>query len=306
MKSVYILLLITFPFLSQDIVLELDTNLLRIGERFTVTTEFHNVDSNDILNKNIEDVFDDFEILNTSFLRKKNQNGETFFSKEFILTSFDTGTFVLPSVPMISQENDTIFNSRKTIYFFSMEMDSLNQFFDIKPTKNIPFEFSELFDYIHYFVLLLLLIFIIYFLVKFFKKEKLELEVPSKIKIPIDIYFLQRIELLESKDYLSKQDYHKFYIELSEILRGYIECRFNIPALESSSSDLRFLLEKTSLKEMWLNDFLRISDLVKFAKGLPKIDQSRGFLDFIKVFIKKHGVKESNSSINNDIKEKIL
>ena len=79
---------------SQNIIFDVDTNLLRIGEQFNVTMNYYSIDSLDISLHKAEDLFDDFEVLKESRLEKKF-NIDTFFYKNYLLTSFDTGTFIL-------------------------------------------------------------------------------------------------------------------------------------------------------------------------------------------------------------------
>ena len=91
---------------------------------------------------------------------------------------------------------------------------------------------------------------------------------------------------------------------MSEIFRGYLELRFQIPALESSTHELKGLLHNLKISENWLNPFFRNNDIVKFAKGIPSDDDSRLFLNNVRDFIKKFGVSDmdvlcEDQKINN-------
>ena len=111
------------------------------------------------------------------------------------------------------------------------------------------------------------------------------------IQTPIDIYFLEKLQNLEQKRYVDDEKYKKYYTDLSEIFRGYLEHRFDVPALESATHDLKILLKDIQIQEKWLIDFLRNCDLVKFAKGEPVKEASVLFLDNIREFIKHHKTK---------------
>ena len=86
---------------------------------------------------------------------------------------------------------------------------------------------------------------------------------------------------------------------MSEIFRGYLELRFNIPALESSTYELKDLLSNLKIKEKWLGHFFRNNDIVKFAKGIPSKKDSLLFLENIKSFIIKFGVFDNKSLEKN-------
>lgn len=289
-KLVFYIFFISFSAFSQKVSLDLDTNLLRIGEHLSALIECCDADSLNIDWNNADSLFNDFEILQKTNLKIKI-SPDTCFYKNYILTSFDTGSFLLPELPLVIVDNDTFFTNLKIVDFLPVQVDSLNMFFDNKPIKKIPFKLIELWYYKYYLLILLCIVLFMYLFFRYFLNKK-EVKVSKYLEpdIPIDIYFLNKISVLNSKKYLKSQQYKKFYTELSDILRGYLELRFDIPALESSSSDLKNLLKQIDCLDDWLNEFLRISDLVKFAKGLPEERQSQLFCDSIKLFIKKHGV----------------
>jgi hypothetical protein len=298
MKQLYILFFVSISLFSQNVVLDIDTNLLRIGEQFTVTMNYYSVDSIDISLNQAEDLFDSFEVLKESVLEKEF-NIDTFFYKNYLLTSFDTGTFVL-SPKIITQQNlDTLSVNPISITFLPVKLDSANKFFDIKPPKDIPFKLQELLDYKYVFLILLLIVLVTYFAYKYLFKYSDTEEKRQVIKIPIDIYYLNKIKELSSKKYLEEEKFQLYYTRLSEILRGYLEHRFDIPALESSTYDLKLLLKNININEEWLNDFLRVGDLVKFAKGLPSKEASESFLKSVKLFIKANKIKPIEENIND-------
>ncbi|RPG60707.1 MAG: hypothetical protein CBD51_000550 [Flavobacteriales bacterium TMED191] len=298
MKQLYILFFVSLSLFSQNIVLDVDTNLLRIGEQFNVTMNYFSIDSLDINLNQAENLFDEFEVLKESGLEKMFDI-DTFFYKNYLLTSFDTGIFIL-SPKIITQQNlDTLSVNPISITFLPVELDSANKFFDIKPPKDVPFKLKELLGYKYVFLILLLILLIYYFTYKYVFKTSNIQESREVIKIPVDIYYLNKIKELSSKKYLEEDKFQLYYTRLSEILRGYLEHRFDIPALESSTYDLKLLLRNININEEWLNDFLRVGDLVKFAKGLPSKKVSESFLKSVKLFIKANKIKPVEENIND-------
>ena len=59
--------------------------------------------------------------------------------RDFLLTAFDTGSFVFPSSQFLSDHKDSISTNFITVDFLPVELDSTNNIFDIKPVKKIPF-----------------------------------------------------------------------------------------------------------------------------------------------------------------------
>ena len=86
-----------------------------------------------------------------------------------------------------------------------------------------------------------------------------------------------KIEIGRLKDhgYLEEKNYKAFYSELSDILRRYLERRFGLEALESTTTELLDKLQSRSLeKEVRdeIREVLSEVDLVKFAKFAPSYE----------------------------------
>ena len=314
MRQLYIYIsFITFSLFSQNAVLEVDTNKLRIGEQFNLKVKVYASHADSIIWPISDTLFSEFELLNKPIL-KQNLSPDTYLYKNFLLTSFDTGRFALPTIPLLINSTDTIFTNSVDVDFLSIPIDTTNQFFDIRGPKKIPFLAKELVLYIPFVLLFLLILLGTFLLFKYFKGRDGEIVGIQKPEIPIDIYFLNQLNNLEKKKYLESRKYKDFYTELSEIFRGYLELRFNIPALESSTYDLKILLNDLNIKEEWLNDFLRNCDIVKFAKGVPSDEASIVFLKKMRYFIKHYAIQaaedfeqeESNKTPNiNKLKKYI-
>lgn len=102
------------------------------------------------------------------------------------------------------------------------------------------------------------------------KRKKEEAKSPP---VPAHIIAYEALAALEKKDYIRKGLPKAYYTELSDIVRHYLENRFNIRAPEMTTEE--FLLkvkEDSSLSfehKGLLRDFLTNCDLVKFAKYQP-------------------------------------
>ncbi|OQX81745.1 MAG: hypothetical protein B6D56_01335 [Candidatus Omnitrophica bacterium 4484_70.1] len=78
---------------------------------------------------------------------------------------------------------------------------------------------------------------------------------------------------LKSKDYLTKGKIKEYYTELSDIVRKYIERRFNLRAPEMTTEEFLTSVKDNELlsseHKKLVGDFLSHCDLVKFAKYQP-------------------------------------
>jgi hypothetical protein len=95
---------------------------------------------------------------------------------------------------------------------------------------------------------------------------------------PAHLIALRRLEALQGAGYLEAGDFKTFYSELSEIIREYMENRFQIRALEMTTEEFLVHLTKdnslTREQQLLLREFLNYSDLVKFAKHLPLLEEA--------------------------------
>ncbi len=93
---------------------------------------------------------------------------------------------------------------------------------------------------------------------------------------------IQKFHELDEKLLWQNNEIKKYYSELTEIIRAYIERELKVPALESTTDELIETLTdfndseaisttKETIKK--LRNILREADLVKFAKSKPMSEQ---------------------------------
>ena len=94
---------------------------------------------------------------------------------------------------------------------------------------------------------------------------------PESLKPPDERAMLE-LERLNAKSYLSEGKVKEHYSELADILRRYLERRFEMEALELTTFEiLKNIIDKqfSILLIEKIKDLLESSDLVKFAKFIP-------------------------------------
>ncbi len=131
---------------------------------------------------------------------------------------------------------------------------------DIAPAVEIVRPFPWV--YVSIGVIVLLLLFVLWFIYKRrHKKPVVEQQPPP---IPAEQEALQALEQLKFSD--AKQ----YYIELSNIVRRFIERRFDLNATEQTTEEFLINASRSSLlndaNRQMLETFLREADMVKFAK----------------------------------------
>lgn len=203
----------------------------------------------------------DFEILNYTIKQNKI---------ELKLIPFNVGISTIPSLtinlsnltetktPPLPLEIKPLYNPKET-----------DQIRDIAPIIKFLWWLNLL--------MLILLSVIIYLIYKKILKNKQKNNIQINLQDTRTPYQRAKDKLKEltSKRLLEEDKIKEYYIELSDIVRVFIEEEFKIPATQMTSNEIIKKLKNDFKIEIIiaLREFLEISDLVKFAKYIPQIER---------------------------------
>ncbi len=219
---------------------------------------------------------------------KEEKTGERLAETKFELMTFSTGTQTIPSLLLRFKSSDQVVSEAKTdevpITIKSMLQEKGDEG-RLRPLKGT-------FNYRSWLWLWILLgIFAGAGLIYFFwrqRQTKNGLVKPvGPVKKPEEIAW-EELQKLEASDWIEQGKVKEFYSKLSDILRSYIEGRYQMAALERTTSELLIDLRSLNL----LNEltaptrvFLETADLVKFAKFAPDGEEIRFDLLRVKAFV---------------------
>ena len=248
---------------------KIDTTSIRIGEQFNY----------EIIVDQTKDVrFPKFESdsLNRIGVVKSHKidSLKNQLIKKYTLTSFDSGRYVLPGQEIFIRDKRFL-TDQVIIDVSTVPVDTIKQpMYHIKDIKNEPYLFS---DYLNYFWGLLALLVVIGLILYFVLRDKpTEEELISRIP-PFEAAKL-RLKELDEKELLTQNKIKLYYVELTDIVRTFIEKELNIPALESTTDELIETItdfnssSKLNIPVETLNKLQKLlqeADLVKFAKSKP-------------------------------------
>jgi len=273
----YIILLIGFYGSAQDkpkVSIEVDTTKIRIGEQINYQIIVENAETAVEFSKFQLDSLGKIEVVESFNIDTlKNR-----LIKKYKLTSFDSGRYVIPKQPIFIW-NQPYYTDSIFIDVATVAVDTTKQkMYTIKAIQGEPYTFDDFKSYLWWVLGFLILTGIILYFI-FRKKETTE-EIIAKIP-PYELALKRLIEL-DNKQLWQKNKIKKYYVELTDILRSYIERELNIPALESTTDELIETITdfntSSSLKipEDTINKLrklLREADLVKFAKFKPLVNE---------------------------------
>ena len=297
-KTIYLPIALLFVFFgfSQKITTSIDSSQIKIGSQFKLTIKA-SVNAKDKVVFPEGKFFGALEILESYPVDTIKNNSQYELIKKYGLTQFDSGRYTLPN--LLVKINQTAFRTDSlSILVNNVKVDTTKQqMYDIKniiATEEAPS--SEWWKWLLLLALIVASGFASYFIIK--KIQKREETAEEFFASPIEkaIAYLQN---LDKKQLIQKGEVKEYYSEMTDIARTYIEESVNVPAMESTSSELIAALKKAiSEKKMFinreeLNQFklvLENADLVKFAKSKPmqfEIEKDKGIIDKFLIIIDK-------------------
>ena len=259
---------------SDKIKIEVDTTNIRIGEQFQYKISVNETE-NVILPKleNLQGL-EVVDTLKVDTLKNK-------LIQKYILTGFDSGAFYIPQ-QQVFIKNQAYLTDSLLINVATVAIDTSKiKKFPIKGIKGEPYQFDDLKNYFWWALAILIIIGLLLYFFVFKKKE----ETVEKVIVPLLPPYEEAIEKLQELDkklLWQNNKIKKYYSELTEIVRAYIERELNIPALEVTTDELVDILNdfnevksiETDKETIYkLRKLLQESDLVKFAKSKPMAHQ---------------------------------
>jgi len=239
-------------------------------------------------------------------------------SQKYIVTSFDSTLYHVPYM-LVVDGTDTIRTndfglkvsapqlSDSTLAYLeklkNMETDSIDferlQISDIKTVQDPPLVWQDYLEYLYIPLIIILVLALIGLAVYFvMRKKKKGYFFTPKIVLPPHVVALQGLDKLKASKLWQKGQEKEYYTELTDILREYIDRRFNIDAPEMVSEDIIaavHLATDTRSATDGLAQILKLSDLVKFAKYTPFADENDLSLVNAYLFVNQTKIEERAS-----------
>jgi hypothetical protein len=271
LKILFFLLLISSLTYAQKVSVTTDTTNIRIGEQFLFKIVIKDT-ANVIFPEKLENL--------TSLEVVKDVKIDTFKNsliKKYLMTGFDSGAFYIPT-QQIFIKNRAYLSDSVLINVATVAVDTTKQkMFPIKAIQSEPLVYDDFKPYIIWVVLAILLIGLLIYYLKNRKKPEIK-EVEIINTLPPFEEALEKLQELDNKLLWQNNEIKKYYSELTEIVRVFIEKELEIPALEITTHELVSLLSdynnpknikpaKETIRK--LNALLQEADLVKFAKSTP-------------------------------------
>lgn len=213
--------------------------------------------------------------IDTTFPDQTNSS-KIFQHQQITISAYDSGYFSIPGFKFVIDSDTThpLYTESFLLEVHTVPTDtSAAKLKDIKPPFDEKFNWRWYSNYIYGGLGLILLIVIVVLVTIYYTKKKKHIVIePEKPKIPAHITALASLEKIKTEQIWKENKIKEYYSAISEVVRQYIEERFNVNALESTTDEImtafRSQVVDRESKDK-LQQVLTLSDLVKFAKQFP-------------------------------------
>lgn len=253
----------------------IDSTKIRIGSQANLTLKA-TVDTSVTVSFPEGKTFGQLEVIESYPVDTLRKGAIYELVKKYGLTQFDSGRYVIPSLPVIIN-NKSVKSDSLNLEVTPIKVDTLKQkMFDI---KDVATGQGRSWLWLYIFIGLIVAGGLGYGIYWFLKNRKKQLPEVEEVVYtsPIEKATSQ-LQNLEKENLLERGEVKDYYSKLTDIARVYIEEAIHVPAMESTTSELiEAMRAATRRKKMNLSQdtfeqlekVLRTADMVKFAKSKP-------------------------------------
>lgn len=268
-----------------------NTASIKIGEQFTVT--INGTLSNAIL-KNALLTFPDsllhFDIIDSGKIKLHYSNNQiTGFTQNIVLTSFDSGTWAIPSfnisfIETTSNTTKQLFSNTLPIGVHYLNTDSSFTLKDVKPIIEIDSLKKDRPWYIIGSLSIIIFVIIWWCIIKYKKTNT------KKPTTALSIYqtTMQQLNALAVLDVNNTAELMQYHLALKQIFKTYLFATLAHTQPDKSTTGILVTLKQHAITDELFTAVahsLRMADAVQFAKYLPAASVSKQSLHTIQAVI---------------------
>jgi hypothetical protein len=273
---------------------KLDTNAMLIGDHVGLTLKYSGPAKSQVLWPFMPDtILGSITVIgrgkiDTSYSADKKS---VTYSQQLNFTCYDSGFYTIPAIPFkyrILPDTAGLVNATTMMLLavHTLKVDTTQAIKPIIGPLKVPITFREMLPWILAALAIVLIIAgVIWYLYRRRKMKPVFSLKPKAVLLPHELA-LREIEKLRVKKLWQSGKVKEYHSELTEILRKYIEDRFQVPALEQTSAEIGASLKDhpecpgTELDR--LGNLLILADMVKFAKAQPlAVENEKSLVDGI-------------------------
>ena len=291
---------------SPTISWQTDTTKIRLGEQINLSIEVSAPRKDIVAFPEIKPSTDSIEVLGHGAIDTSYKKERATYKTTYRITSFDEGKYRIPPIQVKAGE-DVLTTDPFEIEVLTVPVDTLQQArYGIKDIRTDRYTFVEVLQKYWWIpVALLVLALIIWEIIRLVRRERIKRMAPELLLSPYERAKF-RLNRLDESGYIEKDMVKEYYVGLTDVIRLYLDEEFDMPAPESTSSEILAEIKKLHLTHeqyYQMREFLTDADLVKFAKMFPSPDDNKRYRLFIEAIIDTLRPVQAEESLTQKPKE---
>ncbi len=255
-----------------------DRSTITVGDRIHYRIELSYPESTEIQAPGFGVHLGEFEVKDYNLAEpKKGKDGRMHAVYEYVISTFTTGQYAIPSVAIAYRipggVPSQIWTDKIDIMVESVKPSESGDIQDIKE----PVEIKGGLDWWFYALIGLVAVGGIVSGLHYWSRRRKELRKAKPAKPPYEAA-IEELEILLGSGLLESGRFREFHFRLSEIIRKYLGVRYDFNAPDLTSDELIEKLPGIGFENDLLTgsvEFLRKTDLVKFADHQPADEESK-------------------------------
>lgn len=269
--------------------LRADKTQVLIGDHIHLSLTINTPAGTEWINSDVvpADTVTAIDVLDMGTAQHTSAGAYSQYSNTWTIAVFDTGLVRIPPVPVILRNalgTDTQYTNDIPL-IISGVTDSLGMA-PIKPIIREPARFSDYLPYILG-VAGIILLAVLAWMFRHRRSRPREV-IEIRDEKPAHVIALEQLDVLEREKLWQQGRIKEYHSRMNHIMRAYLERRYQIPALESTSGEIITHLRRSALPGDLLQEIrevMEVEDLIKFAKAEPPVDIHAQYLEFARSLI---------------------
>ena len=255
------------------------------------------------------DTIGKIDIVKKSSIDTAKFGGNTVYSQNITIAAYQEGNYIFSPFKVYYLDKatgvvDSTYTNDWVLQVTSVKVDTTKPIKPIKAPLKVPYQWREFTWWIIAALVLIIAAIIGYLLYRKYKKKPAEVVARPRPKDPPHIWANRELRKLEQEKLWQKDDVKGYHSRLTDILRSYLEYRFDYYAMEATTEEIRTEIERLNIQgeaNYQIMETLRLADFVKFAKLNPAPDQNMKSLQNAFAFVELTKPKPVE---NNEVKNK--
>ena len=233
-----------------------------------------------------ESFSDNLDVISAAPLDTLQEAGSITYSTEIIFSAYDSGNYLIRRVPFLitdKQGTDTLYTDSIAVRIETLPVDTTQAFKPIKENLQVDYKDRR---WMYYTAGGLVLLALLLLALRWWKRRRKQVAAaPAMAKTSLSQWALGQLQQIEQQQYWQQGQVKEYYTALTNVLRMYLEQRFDIPAMEATSDEVVEQMSQLQIETNTIQQILQLADMAKFAKSRPVGEQNSRAMELATAFV---------------------